>query len=127
MPRISHIRFMAQTFFNVADFHNETGILVAVSSDKLIVFWDRFNASVIRELESSMNAQPNSIHISPNGRFFVTGGDEKLVKVWNFQTGGIIAAGQGHCENIRKVLYFPNGSNIVSVGADGGIYSWKIQ
>jgi WD40 repeat protein len=79
--------------------------LVTVLSDKRIVFWDSFNGSVIRELESLLNAQPNSIHISPNGRFFVTGGDEKLVKVWDFQTGGIIATGRGHCTNIKQVSY----------------------
>jgi WD40 repeat protein len=117
---------MAQTFYNGADLHHETGILVTVSPDIRIVFWDSFNASVIRELESSLNAQPNSIHISPDGRYFVTGGDEKLVKVWDFQSGSIIATGRGHCGNIRKVIYSPDGSIIVTVGAEGGIYIWKI-
>jgi WD40 repeat protein len=102
-PRVNCIRFMAQTFFNAPDFYNKTGILITVWFDKRIVLWDSFNASLIRELESSLNAQPNSIHILPNGSFFVTGGDDKLLKVWDFQTGGIIAIGRVHYRNIRKV------------------------
>jgi WD40 repeat protein len=123
----SRQRFMAQTFFNGASMHAETGILVTVSSDKRIVFWDGFNASVIRELEASINGMPTSIDIAPDGKLFVTGGDDKLVKVWDFQTGDILAIGKGHCGNIRKALFAPNQSIIVSVGAEGGIYIWKIE
>lgn len=120
-------RFMAQTFFNGADMHDGTGILVTVSSDKRIVFWDTFNANVIRELEASINGMPTSIDISPDGREFVTGGDDRLVKVWDFETGELVGVGKGHCGNIKKVVWAPNQSIIVSVGAEGGIYIWKIE
>jgi WD40 repeat protein len=123
----SRQRFMAQTFFNGADLHAETGILVTVSSDKRIVFWDGFNANLIRELEGSINGMPTSIDIAPDGKLFVTGGDDKLIKVWDFQTGDILAIGKGHCGNIRKAVFAPNQSIIVSVGAEGGIYIWKIE
>ncbi|OHT02018.1 hypothetical protein TRFO_30977 [Tritrichomonas foetus] len=120
-------RFMSQAFFNGADIHQETGILTTVSSDKRIVFWDSFNANVIRELDASLNAQPNSICISPDGRYFVTSGDDKLVKVWDFQDGELIAVGKGHCGNIKKAIFSPDQSIIVSIGAEGGIYIWKLQ
>jgi WD40 repeat protein len=58
---------------------------------------------------------------------FVTGGDDKLVKLWDFQTGELVAVGKGHCGNIRKAIFAPDQSIIVSVGAEGGIYIWKIQ
>jgi len=121
----SRTRFMGQAFFNGAGLHTETGIIVTVSSDKRIVFWDAFNANIIRELEASVNSQPNSVFISPDGSSLVTGGDDKLVKVWDFQTGELIAVGRGHCGNIKKALYSPDQSIIVSVGAEGGIYIWK--
>jgi WD40 repeat protein len=76
----SRQRFLAQTFFNGADKHAETGILVTVSSDKRIVFWDCFNANVIRELEASINGMPTSVDLAFDGSLFVTGGDDKLVK-----------------------------------------------
>jgi WD40 repeat protein len=120
-------RFLAQTFFNGADLHAETGILVTVSSDKRIVFWDGFNANVIRELEASINGMPTSVDLAADGKLFVTGGDDKLVKLWDFQTGGLVAVGKGHCGNIRKAIFAPDQSIIVSVGAEGGIYIWKIQ
>lgn len=123
----SRQRFMGQAFFNGADIHQDTGILITVSSDKRIIFWDSFNANVIRELEASINAQPNSVDISPDGKLFVTGGDEKLVKVWDFQTGELLYIGKGHCGNIKKAIFSPDQSIIVSVGAEGGIYIWKIE
>ena len=120
-------RFMGQAFFNGADLHIETGILITVSSDKRIVFWDGFNASIIREIEGSVTAQPNSICLSPDEELFVTGGDDKLVKVWGFQSGDLEAVGKGHCGFIKKAIYSPDQSIIVSVGAEGGIYIWKMQ
>lgn len=121
----SRLRFMSQTFFNGADIHDETGIIITVSSDKRICFYDSFNANLIRELEGSINAQPNSICISPDGKKFVTGGDEKLVKIWDFQSGELLAVGRGHCGSIQKVLFAPDQSIIVSIGGEGGIYIWK--
>ena len=120
-------RFLAQTFFNGVDMHQETGILITVSNDKRIIFWDGFNATVIRELEGSVNGMPTSVDISPDGRLFVTGGDDKLVKVWDFETGDIVAIGKGHCGAIKKAVFAPNQSIIISVGAEGGIYIWKLQ
>ena len=119
-------RIMGQAFFNGAELHQETGILLTVSSDKRIIFWDGFNGGVIRELEASLNAQPNSIQISPDGTMFLTSGDDKLVKVWDFQSGDILAIGKGHCGNIKKALFSPDQSILVSVGAEGGIYIWTI-
>ena len=120
-------RFLAQTFFNGVDMHQETGILITVSNDKRIIFWDGFNANVIRELEGSINGMPTSIDISPDGTIFVTGGDDRLVKVWDFESGDIIAVGKGHCGAIKKAVFAPNQSIIISVGAEGGIYIWKLQ
>jgi WD40 repeat protein len=124
---ISKQRFLGQTFFNGVDLHPETGIVVTVSSDKRIVFWDSFNANIIRELEGSINGTPCSIDVSPDGSLFVTGGDDKLIKVWDFQQGELIGIGKGHCGNIRKAVFAPDQSIIVSVGAEGGIYIWRIQ
>ncbi|KAH0789582.1 cilia- and flagella-associated protein [Histomonas meleagridis] len=124
---ISKQRFIGQAFFNGADLHQETEILITVSSDKRIIFWDSFNGSIIRELEASINAQPKSVCISPDGTLFVTGGDDKLVKVWDFQTGELAYVGKGHCGNIRNAIFSPDQSIIVSVGEEGGIYIWKIQ
>jgi WD40 repeat protein len=73
----SRQRFLAQTFFNGAALHAETGILVTVSSDKRIVFWDGFNTNTIRELEASINGMPTSIDLAPDGTLFVTGGDDR--------------------------------------------------
>ena len=124
---VSHQRFMDQALFNGADVHVETGILVTVSSDKRIVFWDGFNANIIREIEGSVTAQPNSVCLSPDEELFVTGGDDKLVKVWGFQSGDPERVGKGHCGNIKKAIYSPDQSIIVSVGAEGGIYIWKMK
>jgi len=121
----SRTRFMGQTFFNGACLHTETGIVVTVSSDKRIIFWDGFNANIIRELEASVNAQPNSICLSPDGETLIISGDDKLVKLWHFQTGDLISVGRGHCGNIKKAIFSPDQSIIVSVGAEGGIYIWK--
>lgn len=124
---VSKQRVMGQAYFNGADVHKETGILITVSSDKRIVFWDGFNANLIRELEASINGHPTSVCLSPDEEFFVTGGDDRLVKVWGFQSGELEYVGKGHCGSIKKAVYSPDQSIIVSVGAEGGIYIWKVQ
>lgn len=41
-----------------------------------------YDGSAIRELDGTKTGSINAMDVSPDGRFFVTGGEDKLLKVW---------------------------------------------
>jgi WD40 repeat protein len=54
----------------------------------------------------------------------VIGGSDKLVKVYRYEEGDVHFVGVGHSTDITKVKISPDNKHIVSVSADGAIFSW---
>lgn len=47
-----------------------------------VTWWDAFECTPIRVLEGSATGQINAVMASPDGEALVTGGGDKLVKLW---------------------------------------------
>jgi WD40 repeat protein len=88
-------------------------------------YWETFDASLIRELEVSVAGSLNALDISPDGRFFVTGGDDKLLKVLEYNEGGVTHIGVGHSDNITRAAIDPDQRFIVTATQSGSIFVWK--
>lgn len=50
-------------------------------TDRKIQYWECYDGSLIRDLEGSTAAAVNSLDVSQDGSFFVTGSNDFLVKV----------------------------------------------
>eukprot|EP01137_Pigoraptor_chileana_P008789 Opistho-2@56124 len=46
-----------------------------------IGYWETFDGSLIRELEGSQSSSINGLAVAPDGNHYVTGGNDKLIKV----------------------------------------------
>lgn len=53
------------------------------------------------------------------------GGDDHLVKLWDYNEGVVTHVGVGHSGNITRLKICPANKYIVSVSADGAILIWK--
>ena len=53
------------------------------------------------------------------------GGDDHLVKMWDYNEGTVTHIGVGHSGNITRLMICPGNKYIVSVSADGAILLWK--
>ncbi|XP_029916577.1 cilia- and flagella-associated protein 52 [Myripristis murdjan] len=116
---------LANTLFRTVCYHPEEYQIITSGTDRKIGYWDIFDGSAIRELEGSQSGAINGMHISQDGKHFVTGGDDKLVKVWNYQDGDVTHVGVGHGGSITSVKICTNSRTLVSTSADGAILQWK--
>ena len=57
----------------------------------------------------------------------VTGGSDKLVKMWGYDEGHCYLEGKGHSGSITKVKIAPNMEKVVSVGNEGAIFIWNYE
>ncbi|GLD64997.1 cilia- and flagella-associated protein 52 [Lates japonicus] len=103
------------------DFKTHTGTDI---SDK-VTYWDVYDGSAIRELEGSQSGAINGMHISQDGKHFVTGGDDKLVKVWDYMEGVVTHVGIAHGGSITSTKIFSNNRTLVSTSVDGAILRWR--
>jgi len=68
-----------------------------------------------------------SLVFSPDGTSLVSGSQDKTIKFWDMQTGGIVKTFQGHTEYITCVSISPDCTTIASGSGDETIQLWNIQ
>uniref|UniRef100_A0A4W6FRJ2 Cilia- and flagella-associated protein 52 n=1 Tax=Lates calcarifer TaxID=8187 RepID=A0A4W6FRJ2_LATCA len=116
---------IANTLFRTVCYHPEEYQLITSGTDRKVTYWDVYDGSAIRELEGSQSGAINGVHISQDGKHFVTGGDDKLVKVWDYMEGVVTHVGIAHGGSITSTKIFSNNQTLVSTSADGAILRWS--
>jgi len=71
----------ANTLFKTIAYHPNECQVITSGTDRKIGYWENFDGSLIRELEGSKAGSVNGLDITADGTYFVTGGNDKLVKV----------------------------------------------
>ncbi|XP_047143851.1 cilia- and flagella-associated protein 52 isoform X1 [Hydra vulgaris] len=122
---VRHQIIFANSMFKVVCYRPDECQILTAGTDHKISCWETYDGSPIRELEGTKSGSINGLDISPDGFYFVTGGEDKLIKVWRYNEGEITHIGFGHCGEITRLKICPLQKHIVSVSTDGAILRWK--
>ncbi|KAJ3079705.1 Cilia- and flagella-associated protein 52 [Rhizoclosmatium hyalinum] len=114
----------APSFFKAVSYYPDESQLLTSGTDRKVAYWEAFDGSLIRELEASQSDTINGLDIAANGKHFVIGGSDKLVKVYRYEEGDVAYIGIGHSTDIMNVKISPDQKHIVSVSLDGAILRW---
>ncbi|XP_046352426.2 cilia- and flagella-associated protein 52-like [Haliotis rufescens] len=115
----------ANTLFQCVSYGLGGHHIVTSGTDRKIAYWETLDGSGTRELDGAKTGAINTMDMSPDGKYFVSGGEEKIIKLWRYDEGEVTHIGIGHSAPITKVRICPNQRNIVSVGTDGAVLIWK--
>jgi serine/threonine protein kinase len=63
---------------------------------------------------------------SPDGRFLVSGGSDKTVRVWSAEEATALRIYPGHAGAVRSVAFDPSGKAFFSGGDDGVLQRWSV-
>lgn len=66
------------------------------------------------------------LDLSADGRWAVTGGGDRLVKVWELETRKEVARLEGHLSQVLGVAFNSNATQVVSGGADKELKVWDV-
>ena len=71
--------------------------------------------------------ESNQVIITPDGKKIISGGTDKLIKIWDFTTGKLTQTFPGHTGKILSLAISRNGKYIVSGSSDGKIKLWELS
>lgn len=104
---------------------DEAQVLTA-GSDRRIAYWDVFDGQAIRILEGSPDAEILTLAMSKSGSHFASGSADRLVKLWDYDSGMPAGVGAGHSGTVNSVAIAPDQKTVVSVGGEGAIFIWTV-
>ena len=68
-----------------------------------------------------------AVAVSPDGRFIVSGSDDRTVKVWEAESGRLLRSLEGHTDDVNAVAVSPDGRFIVSGSGDHTVKVWEAE
>lgn len=114
------------TMFKSIAYHPDESQLLTTGSDRKVAYWDTFDGQAIRVLEASEEGELCTLAISKSGSHYITAGEERLVKLWDYDEGVCKYIGVGHSGTITSAKIAPDQTFMVSVGSEGAIFLWKM-
>lgn len=90
------------------------------------VKWIPINAQGhARDFSTGQSGAVGVVAFSPKGDQFAAAAD-KLVKVWDVETGTLLCTQKGHEAKVVSIVFNPNGQKMASGAADGTINYWTV-
>lgn len=118
--------YFSPTMFKAVQYLTDESQVLTCGTDRKIGYWEVFDGSLIREIQASPSGAINGLAIAPiSGEHYVTGGADKLIRVWHYDRGNVTHVGTGHSGEISRVRICSNQKVIASVGQEGAIFLWK--
>jgi len=114
------------TLFKSIVYHPDESQLLTTGSDRKVGYWDTFDGQAIRMLEGSDEGELTTLSMSNSGSHYVSGGEERLVKLWDYDEGVCKGIGVGHSGAITCAAISPDQSFIVTTGSEGAIMIWSM-
>ena len=91
------------TMFKQVMYHPDESQLLTAGSDRKITYWDCYDGQAIRMLDGSESGELNALAMFAAGEHFVSSGNDKVIKLWDYDEGINYYQGIGHSGDVTKV------------------------
>jgi WD40 repeat protein len=68
-----------------------------------------------------------SVVFSADGKYFATGGSNKMVNLWSFRRCTEVVTMQDHKRWLSSVIFSPSGKHLASGSADRTVRIWCVE
>lgn len=120
----SHIQRMGG--INTVALSSNQKLVLSAGQEKRISFWDLRIDSPVNIIQKAHDEEATCIAVAHRLEVFATGGNDRLVKLWDANSGELLQDGVGHSGNVRSLAFSPDDRQLVSVGDDGSIFIWNV-
>ncbi len=108
------------------DYREDLQRCVSVSG-KDVILWDTdaVNAKLLKTLRGHSDVV-RRVQFSPNGKWIVSGSDDKTIRIWEVATGKEIRVIRGNEYAVKCIACSPNGQYVASGDINDAVHIWDI-
>ena len=92
--------------------------------------WDIKTKSALQLKGHESKYGADIAHYSPDGKLVLTAAtgpvSDKTARIWDAATGKMLQVLGGHNFEIRRAIFFPDGSKVITAGADNTVKIWDV-
>lgn len=92
-----------------------------------IHLWDLINKKEISILNTSSNSTIKAFSFSKDDDLLLSGGCDKIIRLWDIKTGKLVKTFNGHTKTIETLEFSPCNNFFISSGCDKIIKLWDIK
>ena len=103
------------------------GLVATASYDSTAAVWDAATGRRVSTLRGH-DRRVLTVAFSPGGQAVATGGDDRVIRVWEPRTGRLAAElDTGNTKEIWSVQYRPDGRRLAAGSNDGSVNLWDLD
>ncbi|HWG43955.1 MAG TPA: WD40 repeat domain-containing serine/threonine-protein kinase [Gemmataceae bacterium] len=113
------------------------GRLLSASHDQTVRLWDMATGRELARFYGPEGCKMLSVAVSPDGRHFLSGGSDKMMRLWRLPPADVLASKpddpakqiqpfEGHTAEINGVTFAPDGRLALSGSSDGIVRLWDL-
>ncbi len=92
-----------------------------------LMLWDLSDGSLVHQLEKPHDDTVLSIRFSPDGKTLASGGADRMVHLWDVESGERLTTLEGHTHHVTAVGWDLDGREVSSGAADGIVKVWDLK
>jgi WD40 repeat protein len=98
--------------------------IATAHDDNVARLWNGVNGALLQEFYGHV-ARINSVALSPNGAFLLTGGNDRTAKLWDVPGGYATWTYKGHEGPVNTVAFSADGTKYLTASSDGWALLWR--
>jgi WD40 repeat protein len=119
----------AATSINCVAFDSTASMLVTGGFDNRVVVWElpKKDRAVVKYRMKGHSDAVETVALSPDGQFIVSGSRDDTLRVWDVATGKVLIVLEGHAADVNSVAWSRDGMWILSGSWDRTVCMWGMD
>ena len=92
-----------------------------------LMIWNAADGTLVRRIEKPHGDTVLCLRFSPDGKVLASGGADRMIKLWDVETGNLIKTLEGHTHHVTSIDWNVNRRQLASASADASVKIWDVE